>query len=106
MWTGGKGMPPIDASVKGDTVTIAISDRFDINLCQRFSECFREYPVTHKFIIDLNNTDYLDSSGLGSMIALHHYVIDAGGKVMITGANDAVIRILKMANFEQLFDIA
>jgi anti-anti-sigma factor len=88
----------------GKELTVAISGRFDFSHHKEFRETYRQYGEGVKYIVDLSRTEYMDSSALGMLLLLREH---AGGdkKVSIVGCNDEIKEILKISNFQTLFDI-
>ncbi len=90
----------------GKRVTIEISGRFDFGAHQDFSKVFRQYPRGGRaFVVDLSNTDYMDSSALGMLLQLRDYSDRAAGGVTLANSNAGIREILRIANFEKLFTI-
>jgi anti-anti-sigma factor len=96
-----------EISHDGMTVQININGRFDFRLSQQFRNAYRKIPdhegVT--FHVDLRNTHYIDSSALGMMLLLREYAKCRGGSVIIDSPSEQIDKLLKVANFEQLFVI-
>jgi anti-anti-sigma factor len=98
---------PITSTVSdnGAVVTIQVSGRFDFATHQEFMRAYKEYPRGEKkFVVDLKNAEYLDSSAMGMLLQLRDY--GGGGDIRILNGNDAVREILRIANFDKLFSIA
>ena len=58
-------------SEDGKKVTIHVSGRFDFAAHQDFLRAYKEHPRGEKsFIVDLKNTDYMDSSAMGMLLQL------------------------------------
>ena len=91
----------------GMTVQINVNGRFDHKLSQQFRNAYRQIPDQDgiTFHVDLRNTSYIDSSALGMMLLLREYAKCKGGSVVIDSPSDQIDKILKVANFEQLFII-
>lgn len=88
-----------------DVVTIAIKGRFDFNSLQEFRNSYEKInPKPTKFIVDLKESDYLDSSALGMLLALRDY---AGNKnnVSIINCNPDVKKILLITKLNELFSV-
>lgn len=87
-------------------VTIHISGRFDFSCHQLFADGYRNYSKGEmKFVVDLAETEDIDSSAMGMLLQLRgHSSIDEGG-VSLINANESVQEILKTANFHKLFNV-
>lgn len=47
-----------------------------------------------RLLLDMNGLSFIDSSGLGVILGRHRQLAALGGRVAITGANEAVYRLL------------
>jgi len=57
------------------------------------------------FIIDLSDVDYIDSSGLGMLVAIHKKALQKGGSVIIKGINGLVKELFELTRLTQVFEI-
>ena len=57
-------------------------------------------------VLDLAECDYLDSSGLGELIALNKKVHDNGKELIVVNINDHINPILEMCSFKKFFKVA
>ncbi len=92
----------------GATVTIAISGRFDFGLHKEFKSAY-EGVVTStcqvNFVVDLSETDYMDSSALGMLLLLREHAGGEKSEVKIVNCRPVIREILDIANFGKLFSI-
>jgi len=96
----------VSASESGDTVTISVSGRFDFSAHQEFINAYRDVPKGEKaFVVDLASTDYMDSSAMGMLLQLREHG-DKSTKIRLINVNPNIMEILKIANFDKLFDVA
>jgi HptB-dependent secretion and biofilm anti anti-sigma factor len=88
------------------TVTISITDRFDFSLHLHFRDSYTDCNKSgSEIIIDLSQTTYMDSSALGMILLLKDHVESIAGKLKISKPNDAVNKILEIAQFHRLMTI-
>jgi anti-anti-sigma factor len=88
------------------TVTIAVHGRFDYGVHMDFRKTYKdETSGTVKYIIDLRETVYVDSSALGMLLLLREHAGEDNARVRIVNANADIRKILKISNFEKLFVI-
>lgn len=87
------------------TVTLHVAGRFEFAVHKAFMGAYREYPPGEKaFVVDLARADYLDSSALGMLLQLRdHSMRDR--RVKISRANDDIRDILRVVDFDDLFDL-
>jgi HptB-dependent secretion and biofilm anti anti-sigma factor len=90
----------------GRTLTIRIEGRFDFSTHQAFRNAYEhETSDVQKFIVDLSDTTYLDSSALGMLLLLRDHAGGDSARIQLRNCNSDVRRILTISNFEQLFSI-
>ena len=90
----------------GKTITIRTDSKFDYSSHTEFRACYSsENSSSANYIIDMRNTDYMDSSALGMLLLLREHVNDDRSKVSITNCNEEIKNILEISNFNKLFDI-
>jgi anti-sigma B factor antagonist len=59
-----------------------------------------------KFLIDFAGAGYIDSSGLGALVALSRRVRDAGGELRLSGLNEDLRSLFELTKLDTLFAIA
>lgn len=86
------------------TVTIQISDRFDFKLHREFRQAFSEssHPAT-KYVIDLGQTRYMDSSALGMLLTLREQAGNDRADIRIINCSPEIERIFSISNFGRMF---
>ena len=91
-------------SSDGRVVTIDISGRFDFSVYQEFRQVYEQaQDVALQYIIDLRQTDYMDSSALGMLLLLREHAGGDRASIKIVHCRPEVKKILTIANFHQLF---
>ncbi len=93
-------------STDGKQLVIAIDERFDFSLHQQFRDAYSS--VTTKdltYILDLRQTEYMDSSALGMILLLKDHVQHYAGQLIISKPSDTVRKILEIAQFQRLMTI-
>lgn len=90
----------------GKKVTIHVNGRFDFAAHQEFLHAYKQHPRGEKsFVVDLKNTDYMDSSAMGMLLQLRDYG-DKGQTMELINGNEGVREILRIANFDKIFKVA
>jgi anti-sigma B factor antagonist len=59
-----------------------------------------------KFLIDFSRTGYIDSSGLGALVALSKRVRELGGELRLSGLNEDLRSLFELTKLDTLFAIA
>ncbi len=85
---------------------VSLNGEFDIESSQTLKEEVRKNLTSENsnIVIDLTKVSYVDSSGLGTLIALQKDARFNGGSLSIVGASEQVKRVMKMTNLDKLFD--
>ena len=96
----------VTTSEAGDTVTISVAGRFDFSAHQDFVKSYMHYAKGEKtFVVDLSGSEYMDSSAMGMLLQLREHA-DRDVRVKLSNANAGIKEILKIANFDKLFEIS
>ena len=96
----------VSSSKDGGTVTIAVSDRFDFNVHREFREAYRSAEGGKvNYVVDLSGTEYMDSSALGMLLLLREHGGGDRSTVAIVNPGENIRKILKISNFDRLFEI-
>ena len=89
------------------TLVIKVSGRFDFGVHQDFRKATELATQEIKtIVVDMANTDYVDSSALGMLLVLRDKVGDNKSAVLIKSAKPDVRKILEIANFNKLFTLS
>ena len=94
-------------SSDGTTITISINGRFDFNLYKDFRDAY-ENGLTKgstRFIINLSQTEYMDSSALGMLLVLKERNGGENSSIVLKNCNKEIKNILSISNFDKLFSI-
>ncbi len=60
----------------------------------------------HKtFVVDLGNVDYIDSSGLGTLVAIQKRALQNGGSVIIKNLKGLVKDLFELTRLTKVFEI-
>lgn len=59
----------------------------------------------HTILIEMNELDYIDSSGLGVLIAIHKRCIQKGGSLKIKGIRGNVKELFELTRLNKVFEI-
>ena len=85
--------------------TLQIDGRFDLSLYDTFEAAYSTLTSNStQIIVDLSQTDYLDSSALGMLLMLREH-FDSTSEIILLNPNSHVGCILATANFDKLFSI-
>lgn len=93
-------------STDGKQLVIAVDERFDFSLHQQFRDAYSSVTTQDlTYILDLKQTEYMDSSALGMILLLKDHVQLYAGQLIISKPSDTVRKILEIAQFQRLMTI-
>jgi anti-sigma B factor antagonist len=61
--------------------------------------------TTERVVVDLSDVQFIDSSGLGALIAVHQQAVDAGGELTLRAPSDPVRRVLDITQTAPVFEV-
>lgn len=85
---------------------INLPTRFDMVSSARFRMSFLKLlcdPNLQQLVLDLNGTAYIDSCGIGTLIAWHKTCVERGKEMAVENCSDKVMDIFKMVGVDRLF---
>lgn len=88
-----------------DCTTIHIHGAFSFPVYKQFRHVCDGVNPQQRYVVDLAEASYLDSSALGMLLFLREQAGGETARVEITNCNDVIRRILSIANFDRLFNI-
>ena len=86
-------------------LTITIKGRFDFSTHQDFRAAYEKKALASRYVVDLKETNYLDSSALGMLLLLRDHAGGERADVKLVNCNPDVNKILAISNFSKLFKI-
>ncbi|MDH5570264.1 MAG: STAS domain-containing protein [Gammaproteobacteria bacterium] len=94
----------INLSKDDKVLTIKISGRFDFSMHNDFRNAYKDNNLSNGvYVIDLKDTEYMDSSALGMLLLLKEYSSTNSSKIKIVHASAEIREILDIASFDKLF---
>ena len=91
----------------GNALTITVQGRFDFSSLQAFRNSYEKVqPKPKSFVIDLKESEYLDSSALGMLLALRDYAGGDDSDLKVINCNADVQKILIITKLDELFNVA
>ncbi len=95
-----------ELSDNGNELIIKIVGKFQFPMATEFRQAYTGVQEQKLYSLDLKDSEYLDSSALGMIIALWEFVERNKDRIRIINANQDVGNILKSANFDQLVTLS
>jgi anti-sigma B factor antagonist len=104
---GGKIIVEMLVTVSGRRVLVSLLGEMYVEDAAKFrEETMKHLESGHiNFEIDMAKMDYIDSSGLGVLVALQKRAIQKQGKVVIRGLNGNVKDLFELTRLIRVFEI-
>ena len=91
---------------KDGVVTIVLPCSFDVSQYEEFKLICQKYQAdNNRFEVDFTETQYMDSSALGMLLLLREQVKGDKERVLLANVTGTALKILEIAQFNQLFNI-
>jgi N-acetylglucosaminyldiphosphoundecaprenol N-acetyl-beta-D-mannosaminyltransferase len=99
-------LPRADLVVVDGTAIVRIHGRLDVNGVTAFHDlvqgAFAETPFV---VVNLEDATFLDSSAIGTLVALAKEAREAGGRLSFTSVPPAIARTLSLLRLDRLFHV-
>ncbi|MBF0185404.1 MAG: STAS domain-containing protein [Magnetococcales bacterium] len=97
----------VTVTLSGRELKISIRGRFNFDTYSQFHEaCGRISSKNLRVIVDLSDTEYIDSAGLGMLIFLRSQIDIHESYIEIVNVAPDVRKVLENSNFQRLFKIS
>jgi anti-sigma B factor antagonist len=91
----------VRARIEGDVMRIAIDGHFGLGLSSEVREVIKQGldAGVPKIIIDMRRVEYIDSSGIGTLVMAWKGLMRAGGSLQLLGIPEQAKKLLKFPPF-------
>lgn len=90
----------------GKVLTIALEEKFDFGTVREFRDAYgHDNSGVEKVVIDLEKTEYMDSSALGMLLNMQKSLQEQVSAFSIINACPKVAKILEISRFDKKFEI-
>lgn len=97
-------MSNVSVNQQDSTLTVSISGRFDFNILQDFRDCYADMAGSElKFVVDLSQTEYIDSSALGMLLNMKNHLGSEDCAIEICNCQPNLMKIFTIAHFDKKF---
>ena len=94
-------------SADSTSIRIMIEEKFDFGKVHDFRDAYSNLPdPVHEVIVDLTNTEYMDSSALGMLLNMQKALSGKVSQFKIANCRPQVAKILKISRFDKKFDLS
>ncbi|MFQ5603328.1 MAG: STAS domain-containing protein [bacterium] len=88
----------------GAVTVIEIPDQFDYSISESFRVHLKSLVEEgrFKFVIDLSQNKYIDSSGLGSLVSRISLIRSNGGDIRLAAPSETVVNVLNLTHLNKI----
>ncbi len=94
-------------SVSAEAAHIDLPASFDFTSSAKFRVPFVQLlndPATDRIVLNLSAVDYVDSCGIGTLVAWHKFCEERGKEMVVRNCNAKVLRLFKVLSVDRLFN--
>jgi anti-sigma B factor antagonist len=97
----------VDVTREGDTVVVAPSGEVDLSRSPKLRNALRDAQSSRpkRVVIDLSDVEYMDSSGVATLVEAYQVARRNGSKMVLCGLMDRVKSIFEIAKLDSVFTI-
>jgi anti-sigma B factor antagonist len=98
----------LKTSKLGNIQIIELEGKFDIECVEDFETAFQkmvDYSTVPQIAVNMNKLDYIDSSGIGSLIKSLHSVKNQKGILILYGLKPMIMNVFKLAKLDMFFQV-
>ena len=96
----------VTKSEDGKIITIKLPGEFDFRSHRDFRETHRDVDAGAQYILDFSATEHIDSSALGMLLLMREGLGNDSANVKLINCRPNIKKLLEMASFHQLFEVA
>jgi anti-sigma B factor antagonist len=96
----------VSVSTAGPVTTARLEGEIDTYSVGDVREAFGRLPVVAdgRVVVDLRQVTFIDSSGLGAVIALYHRAVAAGARLQLV-CGDVTLRVVRLMHLDEVMDV-
>jgi len=89
----------------GKVVVIECPDRVDLSVAKELREIMKEATEQDKFllVVDMDKTEFMDSSGLGALVSRIAVTRSNSGDVRLACVKEPILKLLELTHLDKIF---
>lgn len=96
----------LDTKSEGKVLTVKVDGDIDVNSVRELKTVLEEYlPSEPNIVLDCENLNYIDSTGLGVLVSTLKKVQKYGGNIKITKLKSYLGKIFNVTGLTKVFEI-
>ena len=91
---------------EGNVATVYLDGEIDMDVTEKAKEVILPLVEAKKEVhLNLNDVQYMDSSGISVLIESHQKALEKNTKVVIKDVSKSVLKVIMMAKLEQILNL-
>lgn len=96
-----------EARVEDGVKVISITGHLDTSCVNQFKDMFfGEIEADERVVLDCFKLDYLDSSGLATLVNIYKNMNVRSTTLVMCGLSDGILRVIELTKLDSVFEIA
>lgn len=97
----------VDSKVEEGSLILSLFGELDVYSTPKFKEEVKSAYEENKLniILDCKNLEYMDSTGLGSLIYILKIVSEDNKKISIKNLSKQILKLFKITKLDEIFEI-
>ena len=97
----------IKTSIEGDTIIVEPQiTRLDMQSAPAFKQLIADQSMPGKnIILDLQGVEFIDSTGLGALLATLRRIKETDGTMVLANVSDQTLAMFRLVKMTRIFDI-
>jgi anti-sigma B factor antagonist len=92
----------LDAAWREGMTLVSMSGDLDALSVARLRDALGELPSHADTVFDLSGVPFIDSAGLGALVAGVRRVRESGGRAMVVSSRPNIVRLLRVTGFDRI----
>lgn len=97
----------VSQRVEGTEATVRVSGELDMHTAPDLDDVLVEVidGGAERVVVDLSGLDFLDSTGLATILAGHQRITAKGGSLTLDGPSRYIIKMLDITGLDKVFEV-
>jgi len=97
----------VEVSTAGKVSVVALAGEVDAASVGAMRDCVEDLAAGGRVhqVLDLSGVEFLDSSGLGALVALRRRLEEDGGALVLACDNEIVLRLLRLTSLDTVLTV-
>ncbi|MBF0137437.1 MAG: STAS domain-containing protein [Magnetococcus sp. DMHC-1] len=97
---------PLQTTIDNGVLTIQCPKKLNFEMTQTFRESYQKHlPDINQIVIDMQETEWIESSGIGLLLLLNSHIDPNRIKVSIVNVNPTVEKIFLVSHIHRIFKV-